>query len=99
MILSLHSFTPQLASDPDQQRPWEVGVLYNEDDRLAGPAIAAHKAEGMIVGDQQPYSGRLINATMNRHARAHGIPSVGLESGQDLVASTAGEGGLFERER
>ena len=35
MILSLHSFTPSLASDPGQERPWQVGVLYNQDDRLA----------------------------------------------------------------
>src|SRR3546814_8100858 len=98
MILSLHSVTPQLASDPDQQRPWEVGVLYNEDDRLAGPAIAALKAEGLIVGDQQPYSGRLLNATMNRHAEANGIPYVGIEMRKDLVGDAAGEGRLAERE-
>ena len=41
MILSLHSFTPTLASDPAQARPWHVGVLYNEDARLAPGAIAA----------------------------------------------------------
>jgi len=97
MILSLHSFTPQLASDPDQQRPWEVGVLYNEDDRLAGPAIAALKAEGLIVGDQQPYSGRLLNATMNRHAEANGIPYVGIEMRQDLVGDAAGQARFAER--
>ena len=50
MILSLHSFTPALASDPEQQRPWHVGVLYNEDDRLAAPTIAALGAEGLTVG-------------------------------------------------
>jgi len=91
MVLSLHSFTPQLESDPDRQRPWEVGVLYNADDRLAAPAIAALEAEGLIVGDQQPYSGRLLNATMNRHAEANGIPYVGIEMRQDLVVDAAGQ--------
>ena len=38
LILSLHSFTPQLASS-DQPRPWQVGVLYNQDDRAARLAI------------------------------------------------------------
>lgn len=90
MILSLHSFTPSLASHPDQARPWHVGVLYNADDRLAGPAIAALEAEGLIVGDQQPYSGKLLNATMNRHAEANGIPYVGIEMRQDLVGDAAG---------
>ena len=91
MILSLHSFTPSLASDPDQKRPWEVGVLYNEDSRLAAPAIAALEAEGLIVGDQLPYSGKLLNATMNRHAEANAIPYVGIEMRQDLVGDAAGQ--------
>src|SRR5690606_25383946 len=79
MILSLHSFTPMLASDPAQARPWHVGVLYNQDDRLAADTIAALTAEGLDVGDQQPYSGKLLNATMNRHAEANSIPYIGIE--------------------
>ncbi|SNS35202.1 N-formylglutamate amidohydrolase [Sphingopyxis indica] len=91
MILSLHSFTPHLASDPAQERPWQVGVLYNADARLAAPAIAALEAEGLTVGDQLPYSGKLLNATMNRHAEANDIPYVGIEMRQDLVADAAGQ--------
>ena len=97
MILSLHSFTPSLAAHPDQARPWHVGVLYNEDDRLAGAAIAALEAEGMAVGDQQPYSGKLLNATMNRHAEANDIPYVGIEMRQDLVGDAAGQALFAER--
>lgn len=96
MILSLHSFTPALASDPDQARPWQVGVLYNRDDRLVVPAIAALEAEGLCVGDQQPYSGKLLNATMNRHAEANHIPYIGIEMRQDMVSDTAGQA-LFAR--
>lgn len=88
-ILSLHSFTPQLESDPDQQRPWHVGVLYNEDDRLAEAAIQSLRAEGLIVGDQLPYSGKILNATMNRHAEANEIPYIGIELRQDLANSSA----------
>ncbi len=97
MILSLHSFTPSLAAHPDQARPWHVGVLYNEDDRLAPAAIAALEAEGMIVGDQQPYSGKLLNATMNRHAEANAIPYIGIEMRQDLVDDAAGQALFAER--
>lgn len=89
MILSLHSFTPALVSDPSQQRPWHVGVLYNEDDRLAAPAIAALQAEGLNVGDQLPYSGKILNATMNRHAEGNDIPYIGIELRQDLVTTPA----------
>ena len=39
LLLSLHSFTPRLTSRPLEQRPWEVGVLYNHDDRAARIAI------------------------------------------------------------
>ncbi|WP_332818341.1 N-formylglutamate amidohydrolase [Sphingopyxis sp.] len=97
MILSLHSFTPSLASHPDQARPWHVGVLYNDDDRLAATAIAALEAEGMTVGDQQPYSGKLLNATMNRHAEGEGILYVGIEMRQDLVGDAAGQALFAER--
>jgi len=97
MILSLHSFTPSLAAHPDQARPWHVGVLYNEDDRLAAAAIAALAAEGLNVGDQQPYSGKLLNATMNRHAEGNRIPYVGIEMRQDLVRDAAGQALFAQR--
>lgn len=90
-ILSVHSFTPRLASDPGQQRPWEIGVLYNEDNRAARIALPLLEAAGLKVGDQQPYSGRLLNATMNRHAEAGGIPYLGVEMRQDLVGDPAGQ--------
>ncbi|MGH6787572.1 MAG: N-formylglutamate amidohydrolase [Novosphingobium sp.] len=87
LILSLHSFTPRLASHPDEARPWQVGVLYNHDDRAARVAIPMLEAEGLIVGDQQPYSGHLLNATMNRHAEAEGRPYLGIEIRQDQIAT------------
>ncbi|WP_379921225.1 N-formylglutamate amidohydrolase [Erythrobacter sp. R86502] len=84
LILSLHSFTPHLASR-DEPRPWEVGVLYNQDDRAARIAIPLLAAEGLNVGDNLPYSGRDLNYTMNRHAEVHGRPYLGVELRQDLV--------------
>ena len=90
-ILSVHSFTPQLRSDPDQQRPWDIGILYNQDDRAARIAIPLLEAAGLKVGDQQPYSGQLLNATMNRHAEANGIPYLGIEMRQDLVGDRTGQ--------
>lgn len=97
LILSFHSFTPQLASDPSQQRPWQVGVLYNEDDRASRLAIPLLEAEGLIVGDQEPYSGRLLNATMNRHAEAEGRPYFGVEVRQDQITDPANHALWAER--
>jgi predicted N-formylglutamate amidohydrolase len=90
-ILSVHSFTPRLASDPGQQRPWDIGVLYNRDDRAARIAIPLLEAAGLMVGDQLPYAGTLLNATMNRHAEANGIPYLGVEMRQYLVGDAAGQ--------
>jgi predicted N-formylglutamate amidohydrolase len=90
MLLSLHSFTPQLATRPEELRPWEIGVLYNNDDRAARIAIPLLEAAGIVTGDQQPYSGKLLNATMNRHGEANGLPYLGLEVRQDLINSDEG---------
>ncbi len=84
LILSLHSFTPHLASR-EEARPWQVGVLYNTDDRAARIAMPMLKAEGLNVGDNLPYSGRDLNYTMNRHAEAHERPYLGIELRQDLT--------------
>lgn len=96
LILSLHSFTPQLAAS-DEPRPWHVGVLYNEDDRAARIAIPMLAADGLNVGDQLPYSGKLLNATMNRHAEADGRPYLGIEVRQDLISTPKGQAEWAER--
>jgi predicted N-formylglutamate amidohydrolase len=89
-LLSLHSFTPSLQSR-QEERPWDIGVLYNEDDRAARIAIPLLEAAGLHVGDQLPYSGKQLNATMNRHGEGNGIPYLGVEMRQDLVSDAAGQ--------
>ncbi|WP_010546160.1 N-formylglutamate amidohydrolase [Sphingomonas elodea] len=89
LILSIHSFTPQL-EDGGTPRPWEVGILYNRDTRAARPAVDWFRAEGLATGDNEPYSGRLLNATLNRHAEAQGIPSIAIEIRNDLIRDAAG---------
>lgn len=95
LILSLHSFTPALATC-DKPRPWHVGVLYNQDDRAARVAIPMLEAEGLCVGDQQPYSGVLLNATMNRHCEPFGRPYLGIELRQDLAGDPARQSDLAQ---
>jgi len=96
LILSLHSFTPALRTC-DKPRPWQVGVLYNRDDRAARLAIPLLQAEGLCVGDQQPYSGVELNYTMNRHAEAKGRPYLGIEIRQDEIDTAAGQARWAER--
>ena len=88
LIISLHSFTPQLETS-DEQRPWQVGLLYNTDGSAARHAIRLFGEQGLVVGDNEPYSGKHLNATMNRHAEAHGRPYCAIELRQDLIAHRA----------
>jgi predicted N-formylglutamate amidohydrolase len=89
-IISIHSFTPQLATHPDAARPWPIGILYNRDDRAAAIALDWLAAAGINAGDNQPYSGRDLNYTMNRHAEVAGIPYLGIELKQDEIGDAAG---------
>lgn len=89
LIVSVHSFTPALSSR-DEPRPWPIGILYNEDDRAARTALPLLRAAGLDAGDNQPYSGRDLNYTMNRHAEARGLPYLGIEVRQDGLADATG---------
>jgi len=88
LIVSLHSFTPKLSS-AQEDRPWEVSLLYNKDERAARHAIRMFSEYGMVVGENEPYSGSELNATMNRHAEALGRPYLFIEIRQDLIESRA----------
>ena len=90
LIISIHSFTPQLATCPDAARPWPIGILYNRDDRAAAVALDWLAAEGITAGDNEPYSGRDLNYTMNRHAETSGIPYLGIELRQDEIGDAIG---------
>lgn len=89
MLISLHSFTPNLATS-DEPRPWEIGILYNRDERAARIAIPLLEEMRVVTGDNQPYSGHILNATMNRHGEANGIAYLGIEVRQDLIENAAG---------
>lgn len=96
VILSIHSFTRQLRGrDP---RPWQVGVLYADDERLARPLIDLLRAEpDLCVGDNEPYSGHLPGDTIERHALRQGRPNVLVEIRNDLISDEAGQRHWAER--
>lgn len=89
LLISLHSFTPRLATS-DEPRPWQIGILYNQDDRAARLALPLLDQAGIVAGDNLPYSGKVLNATMNRHGEANGIAYLGIEVRQDLIADDEG---------
>ncbi len=86
VILSVHSFTPQFKGR--EMRPWHVGVLYAEDNRLALPLLERLRAEaGIFVGDNEPYSGHLPGDTLDRHGVQTGRPHVLIELRNDLITT------------
>lgn len=89
VVVAIHSFTPCL-SCTGGPRPWQLGVLWNHDPRLAVPLIARLREAGHCVGDNEPYSGRDTSYTVETHAAAAGLPHVLIELRQDLLADPAG---------
>jgi predicted N-formylglutamate amidohydrolase len=89
MILTIHSFTRYWRG---VARPWEVGILYDNDARLARPLIAALQADpaGLTVGDNAPYGGGLPGDTVDRHATARGLANALVEIRQDLLLDESG---------
>lgn len=87
LLIGVHSFTPVMNGTA---RPWPVGLLWNRDKRLAAAMIAGYRHHGFMVGDNEPYSGRTLFYTMNRHGGDHGLPQATLEIRQDEIGDDAG---------
>lgn len=88
-ICAVHSFTPRL--NGRKPRPWEIGILFAHDDRLARPLIDACRAKGWTTGENEPYVGHLPGDAVDRHGLQHGRPNVLIELRQDLIADEAGQ--------
>lgn len=86
VIVSIHSFTPVWKG---VARPWQLGILYARDMRLARPLMRRLQDAGFIVGDNEPYSGALEGDTLWQHGIARGLPHVLIEIRQDLIATDA----------
>lgn len=90
-IVSIHSFTPFWKG---MARPWQVGVLWDSDPRMAAPFLAALSAEGLVVGDNEPYDGALEGDTLYTQATQRGLAPILIEMRQDLLAG-AGDVALW----
>ena len=86
VIISMHSFTPVWKGF---RRPWDVGVLWDKDGRLAHPLLAALARAGLNAGDNEPYDGELEGDCLNIHGTKRGLPHVLIEIRQDLIANDA----------
>ncbi len=88
-IIAVHSFTPIMAGSA---RIWQAGVLHNHDPRLAQAMLPLLRAEGLIVGDNEPYAlSDQSDYTIPVHAEQRGLPNLELEIRQDLIAAPQGQ--------
>jgi predicted N-formylglutamate amidohydrolase len=89
-LVSIHSFTPVYKR---VARPWHVGVIHDDDRRLAAPLIAALRAlKGVNVGINEPYSpADRVYHTLERHGRSRGLARAMIEIRSDEISATAGQ--------
>lgn len=89
-IVSIHSFTPVYSGVP---RPWEIGIIHDEDDRLAAPVIGALEADkSLTVGVNEPYSpADKVYFTLEKHARSRDLPCAMIEIRNSEITESAGQ--------
>jgi predicted N-formylglutamate amidohydrolase len=95
VLVMMHSFTPRMGGF---DRPWQAGVLYHRDPRLAHALRDALRGEGLEVGDNQPYAvSDSSDYAVPVYGEGRGLPHVELEIRQDLIADAAGQQAWAER--
>jgi len=89
-LVSIHSFTPIYK---DVARPWEIGIIHDDDQRISAPLIGELEAlKHFTVGDNEPYSpADRVYFTLERHARSRGLPCAMIEIRNDEIADPAGQ--------
>ena len=90
VLVAMHSFTPVYLGEA---RPWQIGTLYGRDARLARALGPLLEAEGRyVVGDNKPYDvSDDTDHTIPVHGEGRGLPHVGIEIRQDLIADETGQ--------
>ena len=87
-LVTVHSFNPTWHGEP---REVELGVLHDEDARMADATLAGLDAAGGFVARRNapwgPDDG--VTYTLVEHALARGLPNVMLEIRNDLLADDA----------
>lgn len=95
VLVALHSFTPIYRGDA---RRWHGGVLHGPDTRLVTPVQELLTAEGLTIGDNEPYR---VSEQTDYGAIVYGERPgnlyVELEIRQDLIADGPGQEEWAER--
>jgi predicted N-formylglutamate amidohydrolase len=89
-LIAIHSFTPVYFG---KARPWQVGILFDDDRRLADLLIGGFESDpALTVGVNEPYSpADGVYYTLRRHAQPQGLPSVMIEIRNDEIGDEASQ--------
>jgi predicted N-formylglutamate amidohydrolase len=89
VMVSIHSFTPVYHG---RARPWQIGVHWRLDRRLADLMLAGLRTDpSLTVGENEPYPVALDeDYTVPVHAELRGLPYVLFEIRQDLIGDEPG---------
>ncbi|MGH6824726.1 N-formylglutamate amidohydrolase [Methyloceanibacter sp.] len=89
-LIAIHSFTPIYFG---KARPWQVGILFDDDRRLADLLISGFETDpALTVGINQPYSpADGVYYTLGRHAQPQHLPSAMIEIRNDEIGDEAGQ--------
>jgi len=95
VLLSIHSFTDSWKGVP---RPWQAAILWDRDHRFAVPMLEALRAEhGLLVGENEPYDGKLAGDCLWQHGTRRGLAHTIIEVRQDLVHTPEGQRAWAQR--
>ncbi len=89
VYIAIHSFTPLHTGT---HRPWDMGVMWDVDDRLALRLCDSVSAEASLkVGANEPYSGKNVaDFSVDYHAERNGFANVAIEVRQDHLLTDDG---------
>jgi predicted N-formylglutamate amidohydrolase len=84
-LVAIHSYTPVFFG---RARPWQIGIVFGDDRRLADILIRDLKADpALTVGINQPYSpADQVYYTVARHSAPRQLPAVMIEIRNDEIA-------------
>lgn len=87
ILVTVHSFTPVFHG---RHRDVAIGILHDEDARLADAMLAASTSATLTVRRNEPYGPTDgVTHTLKEHALPHGHLNVMLEVRNDLIATEA----------
>jgi predicted N-formylglutamate amidohydrolase len=95
-LIAIHSFTPLYLG---RARPWQIGIVFGDDHRLADLLIHRLKTDtALTVGVNEPYSpADQVYYTVERHAAPLGLPAAMIEIRNDEIGDDAGQRSWADR--